>query len=360
MNPSGVLHIIDTLAVGGAEQMAINAVNSLPRDRFRPHLCTSRSEGPLAARVASDVVWLRLGRSHRFDCSALTRLISFIRSHDIQIIHAHTTSLFIAVIAAGFTPGVRVIWHDHGALGSRRVFLYRQAVRRIQGLVAVSHPLLRWAIEKLAVREDRAWYIPNFVAPRPADGALPDLPGEAASRIVCVANFRREKDHSNLLKAFSLVRREIPSAQLLLIGESRDREYFEQIQREASAHEAGVTFLGSRLDVQNILTSCSIGVLSSQSEGLPVALIEYGYAGLPAVTTAVGQAAEVVDHGRAGIAVSPKNPDRLAEALMTLLRSPGQRRELGERLRQRVQLLFSQDVVMGQICDVYDLVLRKA
>ena len=63
MSPIGVMHLIDTLEVGGAEQMAMSLANLLPRDQFEPHLCTTRHEGPLAAAVGPDVGRLRLGVS---------------------------------------------------------------------------------------------------------------------------------------------------------------------------------------------------------------------------------------------------------------------------------------------------------
>ncbi len=50
-----IMQVIGGLAFGGAEQMAVNLANSLPRDRFRVHLCLTRSEGPLAALIHDDV-----------------------------------------------------------------------------------------------------------------------------------------------------------------------------------------------------------------------------------------------------------------------------------------------------------------
>ena len=100
-------------------------------------------------------------------------------------------------------------------------------------------------------------------------------------------------------------------------------------------------------------------MISSESEGLPLALIEYGMAGLAAVSTCVGQCAEVLDNGAAGILVPPKNPRALADALVMLLQSPEQCRVLSGRFAQRVQQNYSAEVVIGQICACYDQVLNK-
>ena len=90
MNRIHVLHLVDTLWAGGAERVAVDLVNHLPRDRFAPHLCTTRRDGPLEPLVAADVGRLRLARTRRFDGRALRRLVAFIREHDIRILHART------------------------------------------------------------------------------------------------------------------------------------------------------------------------------------------------------------------------------------------------------------------------------
>ena len=100
-------------------------------------------------------------------------------------------------------------------------------------------------------------------------------------------------------------------------------------------------------------------MLSSVSEGLPLALLEYGAARLAAVATAVGQCPEVLDGGSAGLLVPPRSPDLLAQALIALLKSPDKRRELGDRFYERVQALYSTEAVIGRICDVYQAVLEN-
>ncbi|MGH9945427.1 MAG: glycosyltransferase, partial [Pyrinomonadaceae bacterium] len=326
----GVMHVTDTLSAGGAERVAVNVVNCLPRERYAPYLCTTRGDGPLEDLLEPDVQRLSLKRQGRFDAHALWRLVRFIQTNRIDILHAHQTSLFIAAAAALFPPYPKVIWHDHFGrfkLEVRPAFTYRQATRRIKGVIAVNPDLADWSRRSLHVPAERVWYVPNFAcAPEPG-GAPPELPGAAGGRIVCVANFRRQKDHLTLVRAMARVADESPAAHLLLVGVLVDHSYVAEIQAEIAARGlAGrVTLLGERRDVGALLRACDVGVLSSSSEGLPLALVEYGLAGLPAVATDVGQCAEVLAEGRAGLLVPPGDPAVLAEALLTLLRSPERR-----------------------------------
>ena len=145
------------------------------------------------------------------------------------------------------------------------------------------------------------------------------------------------------------------------MGGSPELAYSDLIRKEILQQglNQNVSLLGQRLDVAAILKACDVGVLSSTSETCPLALLEYGMAGLPAVATNVGQCAEVLDEGRAGILVPSGSPDQLAEALLSLLQSPQRRSALGQRLRRQVQERYSPGPVMEQVCRVYEKVLSS-
>jgi glycosyltransferase involved in cell wall biosynthesis len=104
--------------------------------------------------------------------------------------------------------------------------------------------------------------------------------------------------------------------------------------------EQFVIITGTCEDIGNELQQAEIGVLSSLSEGLPVALLEYGLAGLPVVVTDAGQCKEVVDNGNAGICVGVGNTVQLADALKKLLTDKIYAEELGNKLQQRVSIKY--------------------
>ena len=357
-----MMHITDTLSMGGSERVAVNLVNLLPCDRYAAHLCTTRREGPLGELVGQHVRRLELKRKTRFDIGAVRRLVAFIKTNNIQILHAHGCSLFISSIASLFLPHLAVIWHDHYgeyATKPRPVWLYRLVAGRISGIIAVNQPLVEWSIRRLGIPRERICYIPNFVPFAQKSEKPPTLPGMPGKRIVCVANFRAQKDHVTLLRAVALVIRQVPSAHLLLVGASREEVYFNLLCKEIASLglSQNVSVLENRKDVSAILKRSDIGVLSSASEGLPLALLEYGMASLPVVATSVGQCAEVLDNGRVGILVPASAPEQLATALLSLLQSPDRRLSFGIELHRRVKELYTPDAVLNQICQMYETVV---
>src|SRR5262249_42107686 len=206
---------------------------------------------------------------------------------------------------------------------------------------SVNQQLADWAINRLKHPSDRVWYIPNFVPESAGAGAEMDLPGVPGKRIVCVAHLRPEKDHLTLVRALARVIAREPDAHLLLAGAISNQSHFAAIQDEIArlVLDRHVTILREQRNIAPILRGCDIGVLSSASEGLPLALIEYGKAGLPAVATQVGQCAEALDEGKVGVIVPPRNPEKLATALLSLLASAEKRGLLGNRFQKRAATL---------------------
>ncbi|HUB34981.1 MAG TPA: glycosyltransferase [Bryobacteraceae bacterium] len=365
MEAIGVVHVVDALAMGGAERVAVNLANLLPRERYAAHLATTRAEGPLSEMVAPHVVRLSLERRGRIDTGAVRRFARFLKERSVRIVHAHASALFFARLGTALGRESALIWHDHygrADFGDRPAWLYRLATRGAAGVIAVNETLAAWCRERLRLPEERVWYVPNFVAEAEPAGTSeePALPGEPGKRMVCVANFRPQKDHPNLLRAMSVVARQAPGAHLLLVGEPGDGTYTEALRAQITelGLEGAVTWLGPRKDVAAILRACDIGVLSSASEGLPLALLEYGRAGLAAVATGAGQCPEVLDHGRAGMLVPPREPEALGRAMVQLLSDGRQRMELGARFHLRVEEHYSPDRIVGQVCEIYESVLR--
>ncbi|MGE0757694.1 MAG: glycosyltransferase [Pirellulaceae bacterium] len=357
------MQITDSLAAGGAERVSVNLANLLPRDRFRSFLCTTRCDGPLSEFVAADVGRLRLDRKHRWDLGALRRLAGFIHLENIQILHAHASSLFVANLAKLLRPSVQIVWHDHFgryAVEKRPAWLYRLLTRRVAAVISVNQPLVDWARNELGMHRDRVWYVPNFACVPVQSSAPESVPGQRGQRLVCVANLRPEKDHLTLLAALSRVKDALPDAHLLLIGSTDNQPHVERIRQEIAARslECWVTILGPQKDVAAWLRACDIGVLSSASEGLPLSLLEYGLAGLAVVATDVGQCAEVLDHGACGLVVPTRAPEALAEALVLLLQSEGRRRELASSFQRRVDEAYSAASAIRQLTHIYERVMQ--
>jgi glycosyltransferase involved in cell wall biosynthesis len=360
-NLTGVVQVIDKLAMGGMERIAVDVANCLPQERYRSYFCTTRWDGPLRADLAPHVGYICLRRKHRFDLLALRSLVSFIRDRHISIIHAHGSALFVASLVSLLPPFPKVVYHCHSGWSGEDlpVLPYLGMMRRAQAAIAVNDLIRQWITQRLRYPADRIWYVPNFSSLLECqfaqEGPSLTLPGTPGRRIVCVSRFEDRKDQLTLIRAMPAVLDQVPDAHLILVGREWDKSYANTLKQESKqlGLESSVTFLGVRRDVAAILTACDVGVLSSVSEGLPVALLEYGLAGLGVICTQVGQCAEVLDEGRAGLLVQPKDPAAMASALASMLLDASRRRVLANRLQERVRSHYSIEQAIEKIDYIY-------
>ena len=358
-----IIHIIDSLSIGGSESVAVNIINSLPSQRFEKFLCATRYGGPLSQKLNEDIEYIEIHRKSTFDLKALIKLAIFIKEKNILLIHAHSSSLFISILIKTITRSRKVIWHDHYGLSDdndRSVIIYRFLLSYVDYVVSVNHKLSEWVTNVIGVNPNKNQVLPNFIIKRD-EVAINRLPGEKNSRIICVANFRPQKDHITLIKAMRIICNKLPNSHLILIGKKIDVEYSSYLIQEIDKLKLSknITCLESVDNVQPYLKQCDVGVLSSKSEGLPLSLLEYGLMSLSVVVTNVGQCAEVVEYGDAGILIEPQNPELLAQGIIFLLENESIRNDFAVKFHNVVIKKYSSQAVIPEILNIYEKVLTQ-
>ncbi|WP_053912724.1 GT4 family glycosyltransferase PelF [Streptomyces sp. SCSIO 75703] len=251
--------------------------------------------------------------------------------------------------------GVPLLLTEHGVYLRERYLGYRTAAYRwpVKALMLGFFRLLaeetyrRAALITPGNRYNRLWEERGGAAPEairtvyngvdpaafPPAGPEPDAPVLSwAGRVDPI------KDLETLIRAFALVRAELPAARLRLFGGTpRGGEAYRE-RCEALAAELGhgdaVVFEGRVEDIRDAYAAGRVVVLSSISEGFPFTLIEAMSCGRATVSTDVGGVREAV--GDTGLVVPPRDPAAMAAAALEVLRDAGRRRAMGEAARLRV------------------------
>ncbi|EDP94507.1 glycosyltransferase [Kordia algicida OT-1] len=350
------LQVIDTLDTGGAEKLAITYANALATTAEASFLCTTRKEGILKNQISKEVGYLFLNRQRTFDFGAIKRLKAFIKENEIDIVHAHATSFFIVFLTKLIYPKFKMVWHDHYGnsefLAERKAVAIKIASYAMNGVISVNQRLKDWAEKNLVV--SNVIYLSNFPVKNETVKASTKMHGIDGKRIVCLANLRPQKNHMLLLKAFKTVQKD--DWTLHLIGKDFEDEYSRQIKLYLHDHglSKNVFVYGSREDVSHVLSQCSIGVLSSKSEGLPIALLEYGLHELAVLTTDVGECNRVVSDETKGYIVPSENEAVFAEKLRILMENQHECLAKAEQLYKHIQANFAQKAIMQQLISFYD------
>lgn len=349
-----VLQIIDSLEAGGAERVAVNYANGLS-EHIESFLCVTRAEGLLKKAVSDKVQYLFLNKKGTLDISAILRLKRYIKQHQITIVHAHSSSFFIAWISKLLGAKIKIVWHDHYGnsefLDQRDYKVLKRASKYFGQIISVNNDLKEWAIKCLDC--SNVMYLPNFATINPNESKETQLQGVDGKRIVCLANLRPQKDHITLIHAFDAIKKEHQDWTLHLVGKNFEDEYAQEVSSliDEMALSKSVFLYGSRPDISNILRQCSIGVLSSKSEGLPVTLLEYGLNGLPVVCTDVGECAKVVQDY--GLVVPQESVTEILSAISQYIKDEELRKVKANAYNEHIEKHYSANAVMNTLLKVY-------
>lgn len=351
-----VLQLIDSLHAGGAERVAVNFANSLANEIDESFICTTREEGLLKQSINANVKYLFLNKSKAIDLKAIFKLNKFINNNKIDIIHAHSSSFFLATIIKYFNKRIKIVWHDHYGnsefLESRKSNVLLFCSKYFSHVFSVNRNLEAWAKKYLKI--DEVSYLPNFAVKSTVKPET-NLLGVSGKRIVSLANLRPQKDHITLLNAFSEVVQKYPDWTLHCVGKDFNDEYSSNLKEKIKTLNLSnnVYLYGSKPDISNILSQCQIGILSSKSEGLPIALLEYGLSGLAVIATKVGECGEVIGSDDNGILIEPENVLELKNACFTLIENDQMRIEFGNKFNLKVVKEYSAQAALKKVLKVY-------
>ncbi len=340
-----LLHVFSTFAVGGPQVRFCTLA-----DRLGPGLhhdvVAMDGNTACAERVAPGVsidfpgVDIRkgdtLGNVRRFATTLRARRPDLLVTYNFGAIEWALANLFArrphVHIEDGFGP------EERSRQLPRRVLLRRLALRRAT-VALPSRTLWRIATGIWRLDPARVRYLPNgiFLPPFAAGPAL-DWPGEGPV-IGTVAALRPEKNLFRLLRAFALVRRDRP-ARLVVVGDGPERPGLEALAATLGVAPS-VTFAGHMERTAPAYRGFDVFALSSDTEQMPMSVLEAMAASLPVAATDMGDIADMLAEDNRPF-VTPPDDAALAGALATLLDRPALGKSIGAANRARAAREFDE------------------
>ena len=145
-----------------------------------------------------------------------------------------------------------------------------------------------------------------------------------------------------------------PNAHLLIVGEGSQREALEAQAAVARASRPSVTFTGRRDDVPAVTAALDVAVLPSYREAQGLSILEAMALSRPVVASAVGGIPEMIEHGRTGLLVPPRDPEALAASIVRLLTDHPYADTLGRAGRDLVHERFCVELMVRAVETIYD------
>jgi glycosyltransferase involved in cell wall biosynthesis len=370
MNPSKrILIVITTLAVGGAEAQAVSLAIELKSRNFEVAIvCLVDPKCDMVQLKRQGIEVHSLGmRTGVPDIRAVFGLRSLIRSFGPDIVHCHmfhanmlgrVTRLFCRIPVLICTAHNIKEASRKGGPTWHKELLYRLTDFLADRTTIISKAAYERYVRVGAVPQGKLQMIPNGVdteffsrsdeqrrKARHKLGIGREFTWLAVGRLV------KQKDYPTLLSALALLE---PKDFSVLIAGSGPLE--QELLRECTERglSRNVRFCGLRGDIVDLYQAADAFVMSSEFEGMSVALLEAASVGLPAVVTSVGGNPEIVIDNFTGYLVPPRNPEHLAGALKRLMLAlPEQREMMSRAARQHCHQHYRLPVIMNQWVDLY-------
>ena len=338
-----ILHIINSLQIGGAEKLIVDLV---PRLRSLSNevevLLLNGIDTPLKQKLLSEGIYIiSLGKGINIYNPLLSiKLIKFIKKYDIVHVHIFPALYWVAIAKILSFSKIKLITTEHSTNNRRRnIFVFKYIDRFIYSqyskIICISDRVRNNISTHLGRKSAKFITISNGVDTSSYLNAKRvnryEVFGKSITGhlLVQVASFRKAKDQDTVIRAISILPNKY---QLALVGDGIRKSICENLVIELGVADR-VHFLGVRNDVPEILNASDLVVMSSHWEGFGLAAVEGMASGKPTIVSDVAGLSEVVEG--AGILFEQGNFKQLSCIIQKLMSEPELYNDIAYKCKER-------------------------
>jgi glycosyltransferase involved in cell wall biosynthesis len=361
-----VMFMIWALEVGGAERLLVKLAEYISRGDYDVSVVCISREGVWASDLKqTDVKVICTHKKTGFDPSILFKLIEIIKSEKPDIVNTYLWTADLWGRLAAILAGVKYI-----VVTEQNVDVWKRWYHKLLDRI-----LFKWTDYAICVSDEVVNFYHNdfnlplnklVMIPNAIDISLFDKEIDRTKErkklgvalddfvFVCAARLHPQKAHHILINAVSyMVKSGNKGFKVLLVGEGDLRQQFEEMVHSLKL-ESYIHFLGLRQDIPDILLVSDSFVLSSDYEGLSLAILEAMAARLPVVATTVGGNSQIIKEGKTGLLVPPQDSTSLAQAMSSLLIDKSLAQSMGTTGRSVVEQTYHISSVTKQTVALFD------
>lgn len=351
MNSINILYIIDSLGHGGTERQLVELIKGLDRNRFRPHLCTLKTSTALYDELEIPKISLEFVSYLRPSIvGKIIKLSSFIRKNRIQIIQTFFQDPFLLAAMVKPFHNVKLIgsFRDIGFWRTQSESLkMRLAYPFFEAFIANSQAVKEHFAQTDGIHPAKIAVIYNGFDNSlvPHDVVQQKLSGPPIVGIVANLN-RTVKRVDDFIQAAALVHNELSHVRFVVVGDGHLRDELEALAQSLGVRDC-IQFTGRINNPLNVISTFSVGVITSETEGFCNAVIEYMACGVPVVATDGGGNRELVINQSNGFLVPVGNYRDIADKILKLLIDESLASDLGRTGLEAVNRRFTVDEMVS-------------
>lgn len=366
-----ILHLIKSLGRGGAEMLLQETLKQHDKQKFEFHYIyfLPWKNQMVAGLEAAGGTVKNLSAKNNIKIALQTRkIIKYIRDNKIDMIHCHLPwAGFVGRFIHMFT-GIPVIYSEHNKQERYHTitkFINKVTFNKQNKVIAVSNDVAE-SIQKFIKPKVPVQTILNGVN---MEYFVRNLESGLTTRqsnnidpncivIGTIAVFRFQKRLKEWIDVFKIVQQKFPSVRGIIVGDGLLKADIKNYLQQQGMEEL-IIFPGLQTDVLPWLSAMDIFMMTSEFEGLPVALLEAMSMECTVVCTNAGGIKEVIRNNTDGFMVPVDDWKALEKPLTRLLQNPAEIKNYGAKARRRVEETFSLRVMVGQLEEAYTAIGKR-
>ncbi|MFC4183880.1 N-acetyl-alpha-D-glucosaminyl L-malate synthase BshA [Saccharococcus thermophilus] len=306
-----------------------------------------------------------------YDLALANKIAEVAKREQLDVLHAHyaVPHAVCAVLARQMVGGkLNIVTTLHGTditvLGYDPSLsdMIKFGIEQSDVVTAVSNALVRQTYELLDVQKPIQTvynFVDERVYRRKEAGYLKKEYGiqENEKVIIHVSNFRKVKRVPDVVRAFSLIRKQLP-AKLLLVGDGPEMTVVSHLVEELGLND-DVRFLGKQDRLDELYSISDVKLLLSEKESFGLVLLEAMACGVPCVGTTIGGIPEVIEDGHTGFLCGLGDVEEVAEKTLRILTDPQLHTYMAKQAVQTVYQKFHSREIVQQYEDIYVSLVKR-
>ena len=285
-----IVHIIDSVCVGGAENIMINLCNLLKKKQIDVSiLLISNNKGKLIESIDKNIPIIILNRKSKYDLKAWFNFSKHLRKFDIAHVHMRHNFSFTTIVSELFRSNIKIILHDHyGSIEfDKSIPKFFGSYLKPKYYIGVSKLLTNWAKRKLKINAKNVFLLGNTIEKM----VLKKSKRNSSKQYVSIGNIKPVKNQLFAIRLMSKL-----DGDLTFFGRIQDDNYYKKILSEIKklGLEKNIHFITNESNIQNRLCEFDFGMHTAISESGPLVLIEFLAQNLPFISYKTGYVSDIL------------------------------------------------------------------
>ena len=367
-----VLHIIKSLGRGGAEMLLPETLRQHDKQKFNFHyiyFLPWKDQMVSAIEQEGGTVVCIPAKNNAAILLAVRKIAAYVRRHKIQLIHCHLPWAGMAARLVGKLTGVPVVYTEHNKWERYHKLTYymnKLSFSYQQRVIAVSAEVANSIKTNYSKAKPQVLVVSNgadtakYARVQPAENDIRkqlNIPATATViGITCV--FRVQKRLGAWLDIAKALHEKHPDTYFIIVGDGPLRDEI-HAKAKALGTDKYVFFAGLQAETRPYFTAMDMFMMSSEFEGLPIALLEAMSMNCVPVCTAAGGIPEVIKDGVNGLLVPVEQPMQLVDRLSQLIQQPDRVAQMKQAARETVINSFSMKKMVTELEEIYNNLINK-